>query len=408
MTIDPSNLGSRLSEARSSMGLTQSDAAAALALPRTALVQIEAGRRRVSTLELVEFAKLYRTHVAELLDERNPAGEDPLVALGRLAQDLRDHPATAAGICHCVELFREGTRLESALDRQRGALPPSYAATLSSNAEAAAQGIAAAERERKRLDLGDAPIADMCRLVSEQGIWATSLELPDDGCSGLFLHHPSIGMAVVVNRSHAVARKRFSYAHEFAHALFDRERTATVTARTNANELVERRANAFAAAFLMPKGGVESLLHALHKGGPSRRSYFTYDVTAEEAQEAEERTAPGSQELSFREVAHLCFHFGVSYAAASYRLRELGHLNKTQLSTLLSQQELGREYAECLGTRIETPRAPSDDAERELVAQLIPLALDAYARECISRGKLLELASMLGLPEDKVLRFTSS
>lgn len=407
MTIDPTILGSRLSEARSSLGLTQSEAAAATALPRTALVQIEAGRRRVSTLELVELAKLYRKHVADLLDERASAGEDPLVALGRLSQDLRDHPATVAGIRHCVELFRAGAQLETALGRQRGALPPSHASALTSHAEAAAQGIEAAERERKRLDLGDAPIADMCRLVSEQGIWATSIELPDDGSSGLFLHHPSIGMAVVVNRSHGLARKRFSYAHEFAHALFDRERTAAVTARTNANELVERRANAFAAAFLMPKGGVESLLHSLHKGGPSRRSYVTYDVTGQEAQEAEERTAPGSQELTFREVASLCFHFGVSYAAACYRLRELGHLNKTQLGALLLQQDLGREYAEFLGTRIEAPRTPSDDAEKELVAQLIPLALDAYARECISRGKLLELAGMLGLPEDQVLKFTS-
>ncbi len=369
------------------------------------MVQAEAGRRSVSTLELAELAKLYQTPIANFFQEESTADEDPLVALGRVSDELRDHPATAASIRECVSLFREGVALEQELGRENFPLPPNYATEARSQGEAAAQGIEAAARERNRLGLGDAPIADMCRLISEQGIWATSIELTD-GFSGLFLNHASTGLAIVVNRSHGAARKRFSYAHEYAHALFDRARVATVTVRANASELVERRANAFAAAFLMPKGGVESMLRSMHKGGPSRRSFVSLDVAGGGAQESEERAAPGSQSLTFRDVAAVAAHFGTSYMATCYRLRELGFVNKAEVEGLLTQQELGREYIAFTGNDAEQEQVVRrDDDEKELVAQLIPLILEAYSREMISRGKVRELAGMLKLAEGDVLRF---
>lgn len=402
MTIEPTVLGRKLAEAGSSSGLTQDQVAASLAVPRTAIVQMEAGRRAVSTLELAEMAKLYRRHVADFFDESLPTEEDPLVALGRISDALRDDPTTAASIRRCVQLFREGALLESELGREQAAQPPNYATPASTQAVAAAQGIDAAARERNRLGLGDAPVADMCRLVSEQGIWATSIALTD-GVSGLFLNHSSIGLAIVVNRDHPLPRKRFSFAHEYAHSLFDRDRVATVTARTNASEFVERRANAFAAAFLMPKGGVESVLRGLQKGGPSRRSFVSYDVANEGRQDSEERATPGTQGLTFREVAGVAAHFGASYDAACYRLRELGYVNERELAELLEQKDVGREYVEFLGGGKQN----SDDKNKELVAQLIPLVLEAYAREVVSRGKVRELAGMMGLTENDVLKFAN-
>jgi len=47
----------------------------------------------------------------------------------------------------------------------------------------------------------------------------------------------------------------------------------------------------------------------------------------------------------------------------------------------------------------------SDDDKKELIAQLLPLALEAYSRELISRGKLRELAKKLALTESQVLRY---
>jgi Zn-dependent peptidase ImmA (M78 family) len=56
-------------------------------------------------------------------------------------------------------------------------------------------------------------------------------------------------LVILVNSSPVRARRRFSYAHEYAHALLDRDRQVTVTSTDNAAELIEKRANAFAASF---------------------------------------------------------------------------------------------------------------------------------------------------------------
>ena len=63
------------------------------------------------------------------------------------------------------------------------------------------------------------------------------------------------------------------------------------------------RANAFAAAFLMPSSGIEWFLGLLEKGEPSRRYHTTYDVAGDQQIEALERPAPGSQEITYQDVA---------------------------------------------------------------------------------------------------------
>ena len=97
--------------------------------------------------------------------------------------------------------------------------------------------------------------------------------------SGIFLRHSSIGLVILVNYDHPRSRKRFSYAHEYAHALLDRKTTsAIVSSKENSQEFIERRANAFAAAFLLPAEGVRWFLELLEKGGASRRYRITYHV----------------------------------------------------------------------------------------------------------------------------------
>ncbi|MFH1975314.1 MAG: helix-turn-helix transcriptional regulator [Pseudomonadota bacterium] len=52
-------IGSRLAIARKRAGLSQSQVAAQINLPRPSITEIEAGRRRVAAEELVKFAELY-------------------------------------------------------------------------------------------------------------------------------------------------------------------------------------------------------------------------------------------------------------------------------------------------------------------------------------------------------------
>jgi transcriptional regulator with XRE-family HTH domain len=73
-------IGSRLREAREFVGLLQDEAASALGIPRTSLSALEAGKRKVSGVELRRLARLYRRPVDWLLGEDDtPVDEsDPL------------------------------------------------------------------------------------------------------------------------------------------------------------------------------------------------------------------------------------------------------------------------------------------------------------------------------------------
>jgi transcriptional regulator with XRE-family HTH domain len=85
-------LGEKLREARKYLGLKQEEVAAYLKLPRTALVDIESGHRRVEAIELTRLAKLYKQPVSYF------TGEDIAVAtlpasvahLARQAAELSD------------------------------------------------------------------------------------------------------------------------------------------------------------------------------------------------------------------------------------------------------------------------------------------------------------------------------
>ena len=71
---------------------------------------------------------------------------------------------------------------------------------------------------------------------------------------------PAIGVFIVVNAVMRAVRRRFSFAHEYAHALLDRDRLGTVSRTTERDDLSEVRANAFAAAFLLPAEGVRQFM----------------------------------------------------------------------------------------------------------------------------------------------------
>lgn len=406
MTIDLAAIGRRLAEARKNRGSTQEQAAEALGLPRTAIVQMEAGNRSISTLELSQLAELYEHPIADFFSAAPAKEADPLIALGRIAPEISDDPEANAAVRHYLKICQEGMRLRELLGGSPFSGPPAYSHPAPSNyAQAVEQGHAAAAEERKRLELDDAPIADVSDLVASQGIWATGAHLPE-GISGLFFHMPSTGMAILVNYGHVKSRKRFLYAHEYAHALFDRHLTVTLTTRSNSKDLIERRANAFAAAFLMPAGGVHAFLQALDKGGPSRRVYHTYDVATSEGAESQRRASPGSQEIGPKETSQLAHHFGTSYQATCYRLTELGYANRQQLEELLGHESLGRMYLDMLGLA-GLDKVDLKEHEKELVRQVLPLAVEAYRREEVSQGYLRDLSKLLGVSAQKLIEVAS-
>ncbi|MDE2792190.1 MAG: ImmA/IrrE family metallo-endopeptidase, partial [Paracoccaceae bacterium] len=279
---------------------------------------------------------------------------------------------------------------------------------LRSSGEAVAQGEEAAEQERRRLGIASAPIADVSELIASQGIWASGVTLPDR-MSGLFLRHPSIGLAILVNSLHPKGRKRFSYAHEYAHALLDRNGKITISSTDNSSEMVEKRANAFAAAFLMPRGGIRASLRNLDKGMPSRQDHAIFDAATGGHIEAEQRAPARSQRITYKDNALLAHHFGVSYQAAVYRLRSLRYISEHECGELLDRERFGRKYLKALSMFGDVgEREKQRYWDRELRSEIAHLAIEAYRREKISRGRVLELSKTLRIAGDTLLNLAEA
>ena len=395
--IDAAQIGLRLRAARERCGLSQQAVAGALNIPRTAVTNIETGNRAVSTLELAKLAELYRQNAARFIEENQTETNDLSIVLPRALQEATSGPEFQAAMDRIIDLCREGASLRHMLDQDFELNLPDYAAKISTVGEAIRHAEIVALEERRRLGLGNAPASNIAELISSQGIWvAASDDLPN-AVSGLFLNHASVGFAVLVNGAHAPVRRRFSYAHEYGHALLDRIETVRFTQRLNAGELIEKRANAFAAAFLMPANGVSELLRRLDKGQPSRQSQIVYDVANDAATESEIRPRTGSQAITFQDVRAISRHFGVSYESAVWRLKSLGYLGAAETESLMTQKDKSLRLAEILKIRIDEISPPPDDREQELPGQLARLSIEAYRRGEISQGRLRELAIKLGI-----------
>jgi len=401
----------RLREARELASISQIEAAKALGLPRTAMTQVEAGKRNVSTMELVQLADLYRHPVNCFLQETEAVDEDVFAALRRVAPGLDEVPEVRKAVDRCVLICREGVSLDALLGREERDGPPTYGQPVpGTTGEAMAQGKRVAEHERRRLDLGGAPVAELVELLSDQGIWVSTVELPDT-MSGLFLFHPSIGMAILVNACHGPARQRFSLAHEYAHALLDRDRGAGVSSTDNSNERVEQRANAFAAAFLLPDTGLDEEMRLLGKDQPSRTNQIVFDVATGGVIQGQLRPAPHSQTIGFHDVARIAHRFGVSYHAAVYRLRSRRHVTQQESGRLLSPEcrKAGRDYLRALDMfdDLEGP-VTAGSGTRELRKRVAHLAMEAYRLGEISQGRLLDAGKAIQMDGWTLLRLADA
>jgi Zn-dependent peptidase ImmA (M78 family)/DNA-binding XRE family transcriptional regulator len=402
MPITQGELGRRIRSARAACRLTQEQVAQDLGVSRPTVAQIEAGNRAVSSLDLDRLAHLFgrdiREFVAESFDEA-----DSLAALFRAQPEIVAEPAVARALRDCVALGREITSLERLIEVDGGtAATASYPLQVPSTRwQAIQQGERLASEERRRLGLGDAALPDLVELLETQGIRTGVIELPLD-VSGLTLNDPKVGLFVVANRGQHVLRRRFSFAHEYAHVLADRDRFGMVSRSSERSNFIEVRANAFAASFLLPENGVRKFIAALGKGKPSRMYADVVGVVEDddEGLEVEGRSAPGSQAVQLYDVVRLAHHFGVSRIAALYRLRNLRIISKPELDHLKELDDLGRgkQLAEHLGL----PEPDHTEVRERFQHRILGLALEAYRRDEISRGKLDELAEMLWIPRERL------
>jgi Zn-dependent peptidase ImmA (M78 family)/DNA-binding XRE family transcriptional regulator len=383
--------------------MTQDDVATHLGVSRSTVAQIEANNRSVSSLELDRLAYLFGRDLREFLADGFEE-QDSLVALFRAKPDVAGQPEVMEKLRECIALGRELTNLERILgvDRDQGTTA-SYPMPAPKNRwEAVLQGERMAEEERRRLGLGTGPAPSMAELIEAQGVRTGMVDLPDD-VSGLTINDQRIGLFVVANRKHARVRRRFSFAHEYAHVVADRGLFGMVSRTSERDDLLEVRANSFAARFLMPEDGVRHFVANLGKGKPSRAYIDVPDGTNGPPLNIEGRSIPGSQDVQPYDVVQLASHFEVSCQTAVYRLRHLRIITDAALELL--RQKLDEEgKVEDLSSLLGLP-APNHEGERnQFRHRFLGLALEAYRRDEISGDKLRELAAMVEMTPADVER----
>lgn len=86
-----SKLIARLREAREYVGVSQDRVAAYLGVPRSAISEIESGKRNISAIELQKLAKLYQRHVSWFTDDIVVGVPADVEFLARMASELSDN-----------------------------------------------------------------------------------------------------------------------------------------------------------------------------------------------------------------------------------------------------------------------------------------------------------------------------
>jgi len=394
MPVTQHKLAERLRRARNESGLTQQDVAVELGIPRTAVVQIEAGRRAVNSLELAKMADLYGRSTDDFF--REDVSENAVSAFFRATPELAEDRTLRRELQRCSGLAREASFLERLLVREgRRKGPPSYDLPVpGSRWDAICQGRDLAAQERSRLDLGSSPVWEIAEVIRQQGVRVTELPMPDE-VSGVFFHGPDTGPVLVINEIHARTRRLFSYAHEYCHVLLDRARAGTVSSARNRDELCEVRANAFAAHILMPEAGVRSVLAEQGKLAADRSVQEVYD--GEDGTRAQRRARSADDRIQVHDVVTLAYHFGVSYQAALYQLLNLKLLPENEFEELQGQYDRAAKLL-----RVMRLDDWGEGTHWSLTEEIISLGLDAYRLGEISRKKLLELAERAGVEASEV------
>ena len=168
--------------------------------------------------------------------------------------------------------------------------------------EATRQGERVAEEDAAGWGSATGPSPTWRTSSRTQGVWASGVRGLPSEMSGIFLRHSSIGLVILVNYGHPKASKRFSYAHEYAHALLDRKTTSAIVSRKeNSQEFIERTGERLRRRLSMPARRA-LVPGSARKGRPEPPLPRHLHSAGGEPAEAEERPAPGSQQITYQDV----------------------------------------------------------------------------------------------------------
>jgi transcriptional regulator with XRE-family HTH domain/Zn-dependent peptidase ImmA (M78 family) len=309
-------VGARVTEARSGRGLSQEALGSEIGLDRTAITKIEAGRRQISSLELVRLADALDRPLqwfvspppAAVISRRaalegrrtDPAGDQMLDAIARdLAVLAGVHvlaPGDAIGSLSAIGPGDSGWDVEKAASKARSML---------------------------RVDAGS-PLHDLADAVERVGLYPYSMALGAEGGDGAYVEVEGIGLALI-NGDLDAGRRRSTLAHELGHHLFGDPYSIDWGADTSATE---RAIDAFAANLLLPRVGCGDRWRALR---------------------AEHDLRAGAIILSAE--------YRTSWTATLRQLKTFDLITRVEFRTLDSRSPTRADYLEC-GMRVTEELTP--------------------------------------------------
>ncbi len=249
--IDSSSerIGHRIRWFRESRHLTQEAVGKELGFnDRQTLSDIELGKRRIASEELVNLIRILNIELDALLD--------PFRLIGEGGFNFRTYGAEEADVMAFADQAARWIATYRELGRQAGLAPARFGQKLELTKDSSfedAEG--SAEALRARWNLGDVPAEGLERAIErELGALVLFVDAPA-GISGAASHLPGL-QTILVNRREPESRRLFDLAHELFHLLtwdaMPPARVEGLEPSTTKGNRVEQLANAFAASLLMP------------------------------------------------------------------------------------------------------------------------------------------------------------
>ena len=332
-------VGTRVALARHAHNLTQAALAERIGVDRSALARIESGSRQLSALELAALARATDLPIDWFIGESVP------VVASRRAGGLHDPSIVDVR----VDVLARDVMQMLELDLIR---PPASRLALSVPRNVAAAEEAATE-VRAHIGIEAGPTTNLVAAAEALGVFAYSLELASAADGAYVAINDGLGV-VLLNGTHASARRRFTLAHEIGHHVFQDAYAVDLEA-TERSE-TERLIDAFAIHLLLPRRTLERRWSELRGGEEPRSAAIVIG--------AEHR---------------------LSWTALCGHLVNLGLLDRDRGDVMREELPRGWEYAE-LGV----------DIVEELAAPMVPravvrAALRGYRTHRLGVGRTLEL-----------------
>ncbi|MEU0794810.1 ImmA/IrrE family metallo-endopeptidase [Amycolatopsis sp. NPDC005961] len=344
----------RMRAGMAGLGLNQQDLAERIGMNPSSFSRALAGQRHFKSVEVALVAEALGLTVGELLDEVGESPQEVMVA----ARTQPGVEAEYAAALHRVEEFVEINQLLNELGYYNRAekIPiepelgiPDYR-----------QGERLAEKLRDKIGLhdGDLPLKldDFASFVEAKLGIDVSFEPLSGGFDGMSISCDSFKLAAINSRISGV-RQRFTLAHELGHIFAGDSQSLHVDENIyGVRSPEERRANAFAAAFLMP-------------------SQCLKDAT---------ETATIDEDL----IADLLGRYRVSLEALTYRLHNIGAINAAE------RDRIARMSSSTIALRSGRAADLQARNDRRFPELLLMRAIHAYTEARISIRPIAKIAQV--------------